>query len=1176
MASLASLVNRFKKRKDELLKSTTIDDKIIAAAKRLTDDKGWVQRGRLTIPQKVKRDVKQNVRGLTNTGRQIINWRRNRPENVLGRKFVQKTGPVGQAIVGATEGLGAYLLPERIYKNIPQPEGFIQKAARFSGGVAGFSAGPGKFIYNPLEGKVISKLGQPVKKLPWLMRKAIPAIMAESATSAVAAPVKSILQGKPLKQSFKEELEAGLTGRAVFGSAGPLLEFMTSIGVKNKATQRALSNLIQKAPRSIKNLMRTQPQKFREFMGLTQNLTKEDIKLFADFTSKVEAGKYKGNLGEVGSRVQKILDNLPGDFSTVGNKEAANVLDFIAEAGKIKQGDYDFGFSIKSVGGDKIKIKLGVAPEFSEKEIGGRITTRGQTLQELPDQTKRSYKDIISKSDIDVKAKVNILDYFRTPQKVLEKIGLGKQAEGLRVAHENYLEDLDMEIARITEWAEQTPGADSSKKIFQWLDGNKSVELNDVELKIAGEIRQYLSEWADKLGLPEDQRMAEYITHVFNFDKVQKEFDPDIAEIIADRVPGSVYNPFLEKRLGKLGYVEDVWRALDAYTKRAVRKFHMDPALKKLQTSAEDLDLTSYRYVKKLGDRINMRPTELESLIDNAIKSSPVGYRFGGRPLIHLSRKFRQAVYRGALGLNVGSATKNLTQGINTFAKLGTKYAGIGYARLVRELSAGNLDELNRVGVLQDGLIQDRNPKAIKSLVQKTDKVLFLLFDLAEKINRGAAYYGAKAKGLAEGMTEKEAMEFAKKIVRDTQFTFGKIDTPLVLSDETVKTLLQFQSYNIKQAEFLGEMIKNNELGGLIRWTGASLAMIATIGKALGMDYKDLIPTLKMQSPFTQMAGAGIKITSGDEGDRKKGRRDLLKSGILLVPGGAQAQKTVQGLQSFMKGASYTPSGRKRFDVEQTPGVALRVATLGQWSLPQAKEYVKGGFKTVKSAELSTTTLPTTDKDLATTYKTALKIVEGYGDKKIKIQSGLGGGDLSDLQAKVDKAIRIKRQIEQQEPEKVFKIKLDTYASGAGMLVSDRAKWVAEELEQVEGEEFDQTVNKMLEAKVLTKSVAEALRDEYGINVGKYTSGGKIKSLSGSSSGYGGKSDGRASRISITGELPTIKIGEPSRPQGVVPQVEGRSVLSGFQPIRIKKGGSVKLPQFKPMKLPRNVEAFLR
>lgn len=558
--------------------------------------------------------------------------------------------------------------------------------------------------------------------------------------------------------------------------------------------------------------------------------------------------------------------------------------------------------------------------------------------------------------------KVNILDYLRTPDRVLKKIGLGKEAELVKQKYNDYLDDLPKEINKINQWYDAV-GRDkgTSQRIFQYLDGNKQPNLlSDSELKIANEIKAYLAEWADKLRLPADSRIANYITHIFEQDFIQKEFDPDLAKILQDKVPGSVYDPFLEKRLGKQGYVEDVFRALDAYVKRATRKYHMDQALEPLKDSAEKLPLESWNYVKSFADRVNMRPTDIDNLFDNFIKQLPgVGYQFGQRPTANLSRKVRQAVYRGTLGLNVSSAIRNLTQGANTYSELGEKWTAWGYVKALQEMASRG-DELQRVGVLRDNIIQDRTLSAVQKRMEKFDKKLFFLFDLAEKVNRGSAYFGAKARALSKGKSEQEAIKEAVELVRKTQFTFGSVDTPVALQSDLAKLITQFQSFNLKQAEFLGEKIKDKDVLGLIRWVAATLAMTYGIKEALGinMEFSDAIPFSDLASgegkigqtpPFQLAKGVGQavfktpdnfgNVPEGNVFQRIAANKDVQSAGVAFVPAGIQAKKTITGLRDTAQGYNTSKSGLIRWPVSRDKGTQVRNILFGPYANEDARNY---------------------------------------------------------------------------------------------------------------------------------------------------------------------------------------------------------------------------------------------
>lgn len=565
----------------------------------------------------------------------------------------------------------------------------------------------------------------------------------------------------------------------------------------------------------------------------------------------------------------------------------------------------------------------------SKRGIGTGVLERSEDNPLLPSQS-----ELDRLTRINVKEKVNFLDYIRTPEKVFKKFGMENESKLLRSGYENYQKELKSEIARIETWAKSLPSPESNQKLFKFLDGDKTIELTPQEKQVATEIRQYLNTWADRLDIPYSNRISNYITHIFEKGDVELEFNPDIAKLIDQKVAGSVYNPFMEKRIGVDNYITDTWRALDAYIKRAARKVNLDPALDRIEVAANKLDLESLKYVQRYISRVNMRPTEVDSLLDNAIKQT-VGYKFGTRPVANLSRKVRQVIYRATLGLNPGSAIRNLSQGANTYAKLGEKYTIKGYINLLTK----GTKELYDVGVLDDGFIQDRSFHAVKGVTEKLDPILFSFFDLAEKINRGSAYFGAKAKALASGVSEKEAIEAAKALVRDTQFSFAKIDTPVILGSDLVKLFTQFSGYSVKQVEFLTSMLANKEFAGLARYISASLLYIGTVGKLIGMDLKEVLPSFRFQPPFMQI-GENIKGLI-DQEDRVSPKKALMSLAALTLPAGTQLKKTYEGLDTVSKGYSETESGRVRFPVDQSVGHYIRGGLFGQWNLPEAKEYFK-------------------------------------------------------------------------------------------------------------------------------------------------------------------------------------------------------------------------------------------
>lgn len=717
---------------------------------------------------------------------------------------------------------------------------------------------------------------------------------------------------------------------------------------------------------------------------LSQKQTEIDLKKETLNTSPFKSVENKfmvdreGRIKELGNQknpvvIRKMEDRMAQTGVTDPHEFSAGVEKYFQQKAEVKQLEKDFNAEKKDflqgkkdevIGKDRMQKGLVQTPQpdeiamndnfenieqhLADLEQGKTVLDRElETIRSLPKDVQKEIEPlsvIIQKEAVNVKEKVTWLDYLRTPEHVLNKIGLGNVAKQLTKAYDTYLTELPQHIQTITDWSKQIE--DSRKgNLFDYLDG-KPVSLRPGEMKVATEIENYLADWADRLGLPDDNRIASYITHIFEKDFIQKEFDPDLAKIIGEKIPGQVYDPFLEKRLGKMGFVRDPWRALDAYTKRATRKVNMDPVLKQLKDIGPKLEESQWNYIKRYADRINMRPTEIDNLVDNQIKQL-FGYRFGQRPVANITQKLRQMVYRGALGFNMGSAFRNLSQGANTYAVLGEKYTALGYASLMKN----GMAELKTNGVLLDGFIEDRTVSSTRQLLQKVDKGLMVFFETAEKINRGSAYYGAKLKAIDEGISEEQAIDYAKHVVSQTQFKFSPIDTPVALQGDLVKVFTQFMTFNIKQTEFLAELAKTKSWGGLVRYLLASAAVMATVGKLYGGTWSDVIPTNRftdgsgLVAPIPKTAidifglAAGSKNSYGQSNDFKTRLASVIKDLTVFVPGGAQGKKTYQGIEAVSQGKDVTATGKTRYTIPQTPSNYIRAGLFGKNNLPEAQAH---------------------------------------------------------------------------------------------------------------------------------------------------------------------------------------------------------------------------------------------
>lgn len=242
-------------------------------------------------------------------------------------------------------------------------------------------------------------------------------------------------------------------------------------------------------------------------------------------------------------------------------------------------------------------------------------------------------------------------------------------------------------------------------------------------------------------------------------------------------------------------------------------------------------------------------------------------------------------------------------------------------------------------------------------------------------------------------------------------------------------------------------------------------------------------------------------------------------------------QKTL--LRRFLKQTYPSSSTSKKTEEKTTPFM----------------ERVTGKAKAAESNEME---LPSSINELSVLYKDASSTIKTYGDKKTKITYGLTKGELSDLQDEVDSAIKLKKQIEKEHPEAVFQIGIETYKSGGGMDVYERAKWVKQQLEGKEGKERQDLITLLTNSKVITSSVAKEL-GELGVK-GVSGSGTKIK--------VGTTPKFKSPTIKISSSIPKVSVHSPSIKISMPKTSQSKVKLPTFKKANLANK-TVKVKQFR-------------
>jgi hypothetical protein len=250
---------------------------------------------------------------------------------------------------------------------------------------------------------------------------------------------------------------------------------------------------------------------------------------------------------------------------------------------------------------------------------------------------------------------------------------------------------------------------------------------------------------------------------------------------------------------------------------------------------------------------------------------------------------------------------------------------------------------------------------------------------MAKAITQGKYYEGLK-NGLDSAGALKAANEYAEKLMG--QRAIGK--TPNLFNSKIIGAITQFQFETNNQMSFLLKDIPQMSGGNKIKLASmasqyllysylfnsiyekiagrrptfdpihASLTALGlndeeenkSAGERIYAGGKELVSQLPFGNIMTE--GGRYPVTSGvpDVAGLLQEKTTLKEEAVkplayLLSPvgGGGQAKKTIEGLSTYNKGYSQSPSGRVRFPVRQDIGSALQSAVFGQWALPEAREY---------------------------------------------------------------------------------------------------------------------------------------------------------------------------------------------------------------------------------------------
>lgn len=671
-----------------------------------------------------------------------------------------------------------------------------------------------------------------------------------------------------------------------------------------------------------------------------------------------------------------------------------------------------------------------------------------------------------------------------TPRKVMEKWGeVGKKISTVLDRGYDAMATSDHIVrSQVVKWHKRAGGAGAMEKIAKALDGDADAYagLSVDQLPVYDEIKTMFREYADNLKLPETARISEYLPHMTNGQNISKidaalmqlatgkstsgktltnaeitalnkslnGISYEMLDMVKRNTQYSIKNGFLEKRTGAKDYSFNLADIIQTYTHAAHETMYLKPAFENIKNVAttDNLSGAQLDYVAKVIQSMHGRSSSemgdaLTASLDSIWKGRDTKFSA-------VSARLRNTIYNATMGYNVGASVRNLSQGTNTYAKLGEKYYAHGTAKAMQALNRSNglYDEAVRAGVVHDkfsDFVRSGDTGGIKGA---NEKAMWSMFTKVEEINRLSAYFGEKQrfidlhpeiqkavsdieiKRTAElsgvedptittlinskydslvASAEKDARTAGRDMSKKTQFEFSPMDTPVAMQGDIAKLVAQFQSYNLAQVKFIKDMVVGDSdamfvkqangsykpsaqgVMNMSRLIGSNLLFQSTIGAGvLGMtsvadlfdEDKNKIDTIKdiaLQGiPFGNEIGEGklpqspiIKLLFGNDntagvsslfGDVATGDMDKLGSDAtsfgksaagLLIPGGTQAKKTLEAIDTNIRGSSKNSSGNTRFIQNKDETSVIKSSIFGQYSTEAGKDWIKKGFPTLSDKQ---------------------------------------------------------------------------------------------------------------------------------------------------------------------------------------------------------------------------------
>ena len=356
-------------------------------------------------------------------------------------------------------------------------------------------------------------------------------------------------------------------------------------------------------------------------------------------------------------------------------------------------------------------------------------------------------------------------------------------------------------------------------------------------------------------------------------------------------------------------------------------------------------------------------------------------------------------------------------------AKLTAIYASRG------ELSLTDKKILVKTGVLEDigldsGSGYDR-VRSAKQTVHALGQASMYAFKKTEELVRRATVLAAYKKGIERGMSDKEAIEYAKDINRKANFDYGVHDAPNIFRRGSVlsQIMLQFKKYGIKEMELMWEMTpflnKNSNVSKkqkALFWGGyyllAGMFQIPLVGwlddvmdglfgvKPTLWSKKAIYDTFGYDDPAVNVATRGVLSLGGIDASARFGLADVMPRLEYRTLFGATLSSPVSAMQALWRG-----------DIEASvralsPGVANLISAAYGERLGK-RNRVQGKYDTATERAIRAIGFQTVEESMASERKQ----LESYAKTKLSKEKQEAIDDYLEAEAEGEDVIPYARRL---------------------------------------------------------------------------------------------------------------------------------------------------------------------